>query len=56
MFLHLSVSHSVQKGGVPLTETSPWTETPPGQGPHLSHMVNSIRKASYWNAFLSEVF
>ena len=61
MFLHLSVSHSVHRGGVsasvhagihPLAGTPPKAGKPsPGRyTPHDGHC--SGRYASYWNAFL----
>ena len=50
MFLHLSVSHSVHRGGVSLTETPLDRDLPP-------QLVKSGQYVSYWNAFLfSTVF
>ena len=65
MFLHLSVSHSVHKGGclpqcmlgyTPSPGQTPppaWAGTPPGRHPPPPADVHcSGRYASYWNAFL----
>ena len=60
MFLHLSVSHSVHRGGVcpcACWDTHPRADTPLGRHPLPSacwniHGYCCRRFASYWNAFL----
>ena len=63
MFLHLSVSHSVHRGGVPgqvpppPRQVSPRAGTPPGAGTppprlHAGIRSTSRRYTSHWNAFL----
>ena len=63
MFLHLSVSHSVHRGGVCLSacwDTPPGTRHPPDQAtPPTRHPPSGSRDgyccgryASYWNALL----